>query len=156
MLSVALSGAALSTTTYSALLDTLVGKPQNVTLDPSTLPGERIRHPQLLGILLQLLPTATYKIKKQALAHLTQLCRLHRTNCDALLDLPGWQRSLLLLLLPDPNSAGGSGGARVEHAASDAQPDDRLLPMLQRLLQVLHAHALLRRPAGERARLDTS
>ena len=159
----ALGGTALSQPTYSALLDTLLGKPQSVTLDINTLPAERIRHPQLLGTVIQLLSTATYDTQRQALAHLTQLCRLHRSNCDALLELPGWQRWLLQLIRPQGDqtqrqqppfisravSAPGGilGGAST--AAVDGT-DERLLPMLQRLMQVLHAHALLHRPSGWR------
>lgn len=158
----ALGGAALSATTYSALMDTLVGKPQSVTLDPTTLPAERVYHPQLLGTILQLLPTAAYPLQRQALIHLTQLCRAYPSNCDALLELPGWQRWLLQLLLPSaaatPAAEGSGGGGRgdsssgssglgsgrhllvrTEHILTDGgggRAGEQLLPMLQRLLQV--------------------
>ena len=79
-----LSQAELCRSSVSALLATLVGKPQSVTLDPTLLPAERVCHAQLLGTVLQLLPTATHPIQRQALVHLTQLCRADRANCDAL------------------------------------------------------------------------
>ena len=60
-------GPALTPTTYSALLDTLLGQPQSVTLDATKLPAERIAYPQLLGTLLQLLPTASHDIRIRAL-----------------------------------------------------------------------------------------
>ena len=147
----ALGGAALSGTTYAALLDTLLGKPQSVTLDPTALPSEHIRHAQLLGTTLQLLPTAAYEIQRQALLHLTQLCRLHRSNCDALLDLPGWQLWLLQLLLPPPSTRTATASrTEIASPAPAVGSVDLLLPMLQRLFQVLHAHALLHRASGWR------
>ena len=142
----ALSGAALSGTTYSALLDTLVGKPQSVTLDPTALPAERVCHAPLLGTVLQLLPSAAFPIQRQALVHLTDLCRADRGNCDALLNLPGWQRCLLRLLLPAASTA--AEGDSTRRATLDAESHARLLPMLQRLFQVVHCHALLRRESG--------
>ena len=76
---------------------------------------------------------------------------------DVILALPGLQRWLLLLLLPSPNttdgnSAGGrgSGGAGGAGEKAAGALSDELLPMLLRLLQVVHTHALLRRAAGWR------
>ena len=83
----ALGCAPFSRTTYTALLDTLVGRPQSVTLDPSALPASRVCHAPLLGTVLELLPKASLAIQRQALEHLTQLCAQHAGNCDAVLNL---------------------------------------------------------------------
>ena len=109
----ALGGTALSKTTYSALMDTLVGKASSVTLDPTTLFSDqtvptRVVFPQLLGTVLQLLPTAAFSLQRQALLHLTQLCCAHPANCDAMLDVPAWQRWLLQLLVPSSRAHGSA------------------------------------------------
>ena len=165
-----------SGTTYSALLDTMVGRPHAVTLDPSVLPSDTICNPQFIPTILQLLPRAAPPIQQTALSHLTRLCKARPSNCDAILQQTGVQRLLLLLLRAEAGeggatgaasaTAGAAGGSAVSAAGgaapaaaspggATAQAGARLLPLLVPLLHVLHAHALMAREHGWRTLQQT-
>jgi len=109
-----------SGTTYSALLDTMVGRPHAVTLDPSVLPSDTICNPQFIPTILQLLPRAAPPIQQTALSHLTRLCKARPSNCDAILQQTGVQRLLLLLLRAEAGEGGATGAASATAATAFA------------------------------------
>ena len=170
----AMGAAPLSASTYSALLDTLVGLPHFVTQDPERLPALRVVQPPLLGTLLRLLPSSPGGTQRRALRHLTQLAEAARANCDAILQQLGWQRWLLGLLTggtdrpaaaaaaanvgadgsgsgaavgADGGSGGGGGSCGDSNGGSGSGSAD-LVPLLLQLMLVLHRHTLLHRPKG--------